>query len=692
MDQNYNQFKKIFITECNELIADMESLLLELDIENPSIDDLNAIFRCAHSIKGGAGAFNLNAIIEFTHILETLLDRLRDSKIKPTKEMVDCLLKSADIMAKMVDAANKEEQIDQEFGRIVAEELKSFLNEQTNTPINSSEVKKIEQDPIYTVERKFIIKFIPSEDLFLSGNDPIILIRALSDMGIVSITPIIDKIPEFEKLSPENCYIAWEIDIETKKEKKDIEEVFEFVSDISKLEISLISEFDVKDNEKKPKETAVVEAKQETVAEKSDNNKNDINTKKTEAKQANSIRVDIDKVDRLVNMVGELVITQSMLYAQVKKLPQDICAGILRSIEDLSQHSREVQEAVMSVRMQPVKSIFSRMPRLVRDLCTQLGKDIKLEMQGEQTEIDKTVIEQLGDPLTHMIRNSADHGVEKPQDRISKGKSAQGTITLSASHRGGKIIIDVSDDGAGINREKVLSKAIEKGLFPKDVNLSPEEIDKIIFMPGFSTADAVTNISGRGVGMDVVKRNIESLGGSIMIKNDFGKGASFTVSLPLTLAILDGMIIRVSVETYIIPINNIIETLQAKKSDLKEVSKGSYVLDIRGEFLPIYHLSTIFTIKTEEFGDEQNILVVVVDTGKEKYGIIVNELLGQQQVVIKSLEENTDPIEGISGATILGDGKVSLILDIAKIPMLYQKLLISINPKPIVKIKVIEEN
>jgi two-component system chemotaxis sensor kinase CheA len=380
----------------------------------------------------------------------------------------------------------------------------------------------------------------------------------------------------------------------------------------------------------------------------------------------------LDKVDKLVNMVGELVITEAMLRAQTRELPAEAFAGLLRGVDELSQHTRELQEAVMSVRMQPVKSVFSRMPRIVRDLSAQLGKDIRLEMAGENTEVDKTVIESLSDPLTHMIRNSVDHGIEPPEKRKEAGKPAQGTIKLSADHRGGRIVIEIRDDGAGINRAKVLAKARDKGLVAPDAAISDEECDNLIFLPGFSTAEKVSNVSGRGVGMDVVKRNIESLEGTVRLSTEPGKGSLFTISLPLTLAILDGMIVRVGREHYIVPITSIIETLRPKPGTLKAVQGHNDVLNVRGEFIPIMYLYRIFCIPQAE-ADPAKALVVLVEGSGGKMGLVVDELIGQQQVVIKSLEANADPVQGISGATILGDGRVSLILDINGLRQLQQE-------------------
>lgn len=382
-----------------------------------------------------------------------------------------------------------------------------------------------------------------------------------------------------------------------------------------------------------------------------------------------SIRVDLEKVDRLVNMVGELVITEAMLRAQARHLPAEQFTDLMRKVDELSHHTRELQEAVMAVRMQPVKSIFSRMPRIVRDTAAQLGKDIQLVLAGENTEVDKTVIEQLGDPLTHMIRNSVDHGIETPDQRVWNDKPLQGTIHLSAYHRSGRIMIEISDDGAGINRERVLAKAIEKKLVAADAQLTDDEIDHLIFLPGFSTAETVTSVSGRGVGMDVVRRNIESIGGVVRVTNNPGKGSVFTVSLPLTLAILDGMIVRVGSESYIIPITSIIESLRPKAPEIHAVQGKSDVINVRGEFVPLVYLHRIFGVAGAE-DDPSKALIVLVESGTQKLGLVVDELIGQQQVVIKSLEANADPVKGISGATILGDGKVSLILEINELKAL----------------------
>ncbi len=688
-----DQFKETFITECFELLEEMEEKLLSFDSGEIDLDEVNAIFRCAHSIKGGAGAFGFNSLVNFTHILEALLDAMREEKIVPSEDVVDALLKSVDIVSQLVSAAQSGNTLPDDHGADLAATLQGIVNSSGDVPIainNPVEEIAVPSSSSQGEVGFFDITFVPKRTLFVSGNEPLLLVRELKRLGDVTIEINIDAIPFLPEMDYEECYLSWKIELTTNKDIEAIKEVFEFVEDECDLEIEefgaicmpvvdtgpdlseedefggiFLDVLDISDsvegsieNKTKvvttpapaasppPKDTAVKKA-----------------VSKSKSPAVSSIRVDIEKVDTLVNMVGELVITQAMIMQQTKDLPDDKFHDLIQGVEEFSRLTRELQESVMSVRMQPVKSIFARMPRLVRDLSRQLGKDINIEMRGENTEIDKTVIEQLGDPLTHMIRNSVDHGVESPEERIASGKSAQGTIILSADNSGGRIIIEISDDGNGINRERVLAKAIEKGLVSENAQMTNEEIDNIIFMPGFSTAEQVTDVSGRGVGMDVVRRNIADLGGTIEILNTPGKGSRFVVSLPLTLAILDGMIIRLGKEKYIIPINNILESISPKEDEIKSVSDGSDVLNVRGDFVPILYLFKIFGVR-ELLEDSDKTIIVLVENGRDKFGLVVDEIIGQQQVVIKSIEENSDPVEGVSGATILGDGNVSLILDI----------------------------
>ncbi len=656
-----DQFKQTYIAECFELLGDMESLLLSLDVEAVDVEQLNAIFRCAHSIKGGAGAFGLDSIMNFTHVLEALLDSMREGKVQPSRLAVDLLLKSADVVTQMVQAAQDNIPVPEGLGAGLLSQLKDFASGSVDcSAINTcGEFAKATEKSGSTSqeERSWQINFAPHETLLTTGNEPLLILRELARLGKVEVAAFVHRVPVLEELNPTCCYIGWSITLHTARCEKDIREVFEFVEDHCDLSIAL----EVMDSDEFPEEIP------ETRLGNLKNNNVKIapaDDAGTRGAHATSIRVDLDKVDKLVNMVGELVITEAMLKAQTREFIEGQFTDLLRGISELSQHTRELQEAVMAVRMQPVKSIFSRMPRIVRDISAQLGKEIRLLTSGESTEVDKTVIEQLGDPLTHMIRNSVDHGIEQPEIRIAAGKPAEGTIHLSAEHRGGRIVIEIRDDGAGINRPKVLAKAKEKSLIAPDAVLSDSECDDLIFLPGFSTADVVSNISGRGVGMDVVRRNIQSLGGTVRVSSISGKGSLFTVSLPLTLAILDGMIVRVGTENYIIPIANIIETMRPRAEQVKRVEGHNDVINVRGEFIPVVYLSQIFSVKGAE-SDPSKALIVLVETGSRRMGLVVDELIGQQQVVIKSLESNSDPVAGVSGATILGDGRVSLILDIA---------------------------
>ncbi|MEM7617102.1 MAG: chemotaxis protein CheA [Pseudomonadota bacterium] len=765
-----DQFRDIFFEESFDLLHQMEDLLIDFDEDSQDTEKLNGIFRCAHSIKGGSGAFGFSKITSFTHILEALLDKMRDGEINACQDVIDLLLKSVDIVSNMLKSEQANETIAEDYGSEIAEKLEAFCggkigdagsadatdanavdNSDSNVDNSDSNVDNSDSNNAASTadnnaaeaeERPplhlYNIIFKPFNNLIASGNEPLLLLKELAQYGKISVSANIENVPYIEKIVFDDSYLEWDIELESGESSDEIQSTFDFVIDECDLSIMILAEYSKKeavvadalspgeffdmenyinhnkdssdapginpadydrrvgakeaqdnavaannsntsapaadpssgkqegaDQEQKP--VANTDAAAQPAAKKPE--KKPVKTEAAAKKQdsaATSIRVDLNKVDRLVNMTGELVITQAVLEAQSKGLVVDQYRELMKAIEDLSTHTRELQEAVMSVRMQPVRSIFSRMPRLVRDISQKLGKKIQLEMFGENTEIDKTVIEQLGDPLTHMIRNSIDHGIEVPEVRKEKNKDETGTIKLSADHSGGRIIIEIEDDGNGINREVVYNKALEKGIITEENQLSDEEIDNLIFHPGFSTADAVSDISGRGVGMDVVKRNIEGLGGTLSIDNKPGFGSKISVSLPLTLAILDGMIIRIGQEYYILPINNIIETTKPKASDINRIADGNDVMNIRGEFINIVYLYKIFDIH-DSIKEAHEGLVILVENGREKFGLLVDELIGQQQVVIKTLKEYAYSVRGISGATILGDGNVSLIVDVAAI-------------------------
>lgn len=713
------QFKQTFFSECEELLGDLEGHLMALQAGEGDNGTLNAVFRAIHSIKGGAGAFGFERLVAFAHIFETVLDLMRDGRLEPTPESVLIVLHCADILSDLVKAAQTGTELSpghENEGRKslidmaasigvdadpnAADEAMAALDAQLAAGgadalmDEPAPAKAPEPEPAAAAKvplLKYLVKFAPRDALYQRANEPLILIRELRELGSFIARANADAIPALDQIQPEGAYIKWEFDIETDRGEQAIKDVFEFVLDDCDLEITCLNPpgaeakpaaVEAEDEPEPtveaapaPKQAAAPAAAAAPKAEAAAAPKPAAAKAETggggggggDTKAVRSIRVDLDRVDKLVNMVGELVITHAMIAQQTEHLHADQHPELANGLAELSHHIRDLQESVMAMRAQPVKSVFARLPRLVRELAMLTNKKIRLDMSGENTEIDKTVIEQLGDPLTHMIRNSCDHGIETPEDRTAAGKPPEGVIHVSADQRGGRIVIEITDDGRGINREKVMKKAIEKKLVAPDATLSNEEIDNLIFLPGFSTADTVSNISGRGVGMDVVRQNIQSLGGRVHIQSRPGQGSSFILTLPLTLAVLDGMVLKVGVQSYILPLANIVESLRPEKDQINVVANQSELLRIRGEYVPLVYLHRIFKVPSG-INDPTKALVIIVEMeDSSKMGLVVDEIIGQQQVVIKSLEENFDPIRGVGAATILGNGRVSLILDVAGI-------------------------
>ncbi|MBN58989.1 chemotaxis protein CheA [Thalassolituus sp. UBA3500] len=677
MSVDLSQFHQVFFEESFEGLDVMESELLDMDPADVDDETVNNIFRAAHSIKGGAGTFGFMPVSEFTHVLETLLDEIRSGKRSMEPRYVDLFLQSVDclrgMLSDMQDGNDPETErpaeLRKEFEVILGMEQESAASE--NTDADSDEK-----------DHGWLIDVHPHTDLLMTGNEPFRMFRELRELvgeDSFDVTADIDNVPELSSLTPEECIINWQIKVTTSVPLEDIKAIFEWVEDECDLTYSpLTGDADTTaDNSTIPDQKAPEEQEQqsqetpEVVAEKAPVIAEAQKAAKPakapkKAAESSSIRVSIDKVDSLINMVGELVITQSMLGQLGQDFDLSRLAKLQEGLSQLEQNTRELQESVMKIRMMPISFAFSRFPRLVRDLGGQLGKKVILETIGEQTELDKTVMEKINDPLVHLVRNSMDHGLETTEKRIAAGKSEEGTITLNAYHQGGNIVIEVADDGAGLNEDRILSKAIEKGLVPENNNLTPEEIHNLIFLPGFSTAEAVSDISGRGVGMDVVRRNIQALNGSIEVKSQRNVGSTFIIRLPLTLAILDGQLVKVCEETYIFPLVSIVESIQIHRSSLNHVTGSQYVMQLRDEYIPIVRLDQIFGLRDDkDVVDEM--MLVVVEGDNEKIGIVVDDLLGQQQVVIKSLEQNYQKVSGISGATILGDGTVALIIDISSI-------------------------
>ncbi|PJI44526.1 chemotaxis protein CheA [Ferrovibrio sp.] len=717
------QFKQTFFSECEELLGDLEGHLMALQAGEGDNGTLNAVFRAIHSIKGGAGAFGFERLVAFAHIFETVLDLMRDGRLEPTPDSVLLVLHCADILSDLVKAAQNGTELSpghENDGRKSLIDLAASigvdadpnaadaalaaldaqlaggggLDDEPEPVVAAAPEPEPEAAPVAPAKApllKYVVKFEPRDALYQRANEPLILIRELRELGGFLAKADAEAVPSLDQIQPEGAYIKWEFEIETDRGEQAIRDVFEFVLDDCLLEVTCLNPpaptAAAKPAAEPPKAAAAEAPKAEApkaeaapavapaAAPKTEAPKPAAAAPKAEAggggggetKAARSIRVDLDRVDKLVNMVGELVITHAMIAQQTEHLHADQHPELANGLAELSHHIRDLQESVMAMRAQPVKSVFARLPRLVRELAMMTNKKIRLDMSGENTEIDKTVIEQLGDPLTHMIRNSCDHGIETPDDRTAAGKPPEGVIHVSADQRGGRIVIEITDDGRGINREKVMKKAIEKKLVAPDAVLSNEEIDNLIFLPGFSTADTVSNISGRGVGMDVVRQNIQSLGGRVHIQSRPGQGSSFILTLPLTLAVLDGMVLKVGVQSYILPLANIVESLRPEKDQINVVANQSELLRIRGEYVPLVYLHRIFKVP-KGIDDPTKALVIIVEMeDSSKMGLVVDEIIGQQQVVIKSLEENFDPIRGVGAATILGNGRVSLILDVAGI-------------------------
>ncbi|WP_431204582.1 chemotaxis protein CheA [Bradyrhizobium betae] len=590
-----------------------------------------------------------------------MLDAMREQKVDATPDVTQLLLRASDALADIVNAARSERVLPVDFASDILTGMEEALAGVSAATAAASFTRVIETAAPHAAvkgERSYRIVFTPHTEMLQKANEPLLLVKQLRKLGGLTVDVDTSRLPAFEALEPEAAYLSWIFVLGTGAPQSAIHEVFEFVEDDCDLSIEPLQQA----AEVVPAVASAIAAETAPAAAVAADPSAAVAPTPTQ-----SIRVDVDKVDRLVNLVGELVITQAMLTEQGSLLPVDQYPAMIQGIEALAQSARELQESVMAIRAQPVKSVFARMPRVVRDLAATLGKEVKIVTSGEMTEIDKTVIEQLNDPLTHMIRNALDHGIESPDDRAAAGKPRQGTIHLSAAQRSGRIVIEVSDDGRGLNREKVLAKARDRGLVAPGVNPSEEEIDNLIFLPAFSTADVVSNISGRGVGMDVVKRNVQALGGRIGVQSRFGAGSRFTMSLPLTLAVVDGMVVSVGKETFIVPLTAIIESLRPQPADINPVVGRGDVLALRGEYLPLTYLHRSFSIDSAVTDPCQGIVIIVQTEGAGRIGVVVDELLGQQQVVVKSLEANYDAVDGISGATILGNGRVALILDVARL-------------------------
>ena len=664
MDSDINidlsQFHDVFFEECSEGMEVMESGLLNLTSDSDS-EVINTIFRAAHSIKGGGGTFGFSEISDFTHGMETILDEMRNGKLAVTPEAVELLLAALDCLRHMVQCSKDKKTIDQALVSELHERLESFISDSASSvPAQVTESSSVSND---TQEQDAVavwnIAFYPHTNMFYTGNDPFRLIRELQCLGDLDITVNHERLPEFSKMDPQNCYLGWDMVLKGNVSLDQITEIFEWVEDDCDLEIT------------QQKDIVETVAEAEEVVEVQTRSTDEPKTGRRRAdkpgfsnQESTSIRVGINKVDGLVNLVGELVITQSILSRVCNDLGLEKNEKLNECLDQLERNTRDLQEQTMGIRMLPIDFAFQRLPRIVHDLSLSLGKKVELKFSGETTELDKTVLEKIGDPLMHLVRNALDHGIETPDVRVASGKSEKGLISINAYHQGGNIIIEISDDGAGLNSEKIINKAREKGLLEKNEELTEAQIQNLIFSPGFSTATIISDVSGRGVGMDVVRRNMNDLGGTVEVASKTGKGSLFTIRLPLTVAILEGQMISVADQVFIVPLLSIIESLQVNEKEINAVANESELYPYRDEYISVIRLRKVFNIHSDDEEEDRVGLLVVIDIGGRRVGLYVDDVVGQQQVVIKSLDQNYQQVPGIAGATVLGDGAVALIIDV----------------------------
>lgn len=729
MSTDLEQFYEVFFEESSELLAEMEACLLGLDVNSPSVEDLNAIFRAAHSIKGGAGTFGFSDMTEMTHMLETLLDRLRKGELSVRSEMVDAFLRAGDVIKDQLAGHRGDGAADPVVVKSVYDQLQKFSEESSHVAVaddhdasspqmictSEEEQTDLAEAPKPSAAEHSVSDTADSQPATESAVHAVYQIEfsttGLNDELRENLFANLKQQGSLEMAPQSGDAEICQLRLTTQAPEEDVWEVLAFVVNPALLRIEECAETSALKSDAVPASAsdsvaagsqsnrsidakaatistggaesasygffpgapaAPAEEEAEQIQPEPESSQSTHATGQTHAMtgtsakaaasvETNSIRVSIGKVDQMINLVGELVITQAMLAQTASEIDPVISEKLQSGMNHLERNTRDLQEAVMSIRMLPMSFVFSRYPRVVRDLAAKLNKKVELKTVGEGTELDKGLIEKIADPLTHLVRNSLDHGIELPEKRIAAGKLAKGTITLRAFQQGGSIVIEVGDDGAGLNREKILAKARERGLPVRD-DMPDQEVWMLIFEAGFSTAEKVTDVSGRGVGMDVVKRNIQSMGGRVEVNSVLGVGTRITIRLPLTLAILDGLSVTVGDQMFIVPLTYITESLQPSENDIRTISGRGRVVQVRGEYLPVIALHEIFNIRPKSTEIKDGILVIL-DADGHKAAMLVDELIGQHQVVIKSLESNYRRVHGVSGATIMGDGKVALILD-----------------------------
>jgi two-component system chemotaxis sensor kinase CheA len=667
MSIDLSQFHQAFFEESLEGLETMETGLLNLSPGPVDAEAVNTLFRVAHSIKGGSGMFGFSAITGLTHVMETLLDHVRGGRSTIDRRIVDALLAAADCLREALLAMKTGAAHDDRRMTTLEREIEGLLPGPAADP-GVLAIGRSAGSAGGGARRTgtWHIAFRPCTGLFRAGTDPLHLFRELASTGRIRVSADISQIPPFDTLDPESCYLAWDIRLDGDITREAIAEVFEWVEDDCDLVITPSPVGPRTASDPGPQEAMALdrhgreEAPATGGARAGDAPGFD---QRLAGIGASSIRVGIQKIDALINLVGELVITQSMLSQCGQDLSPHNLDRLRDGLAQLARNTRELQESVLGIRMVPIGFSFNRLPRLVRDLGNKLDKSVEIRISGAGTEVDKTVTEKIADPLVHLIRNALDHGIETPEERRAAGKPDTGVLHLDAYHSGGSIIVEIADDGAGIDPEKILARARARGLIGDGDDLSDERIHDLIFQPGFSTAAEVTDVSGRGVGLDVVRRNIKDLGGVVEVRSKIGQGSTFLIRLPLTLAILDGQLIRVGRHIYVIPLVSIVESLQLDPGRVNAVAGNVEVYRLRDEYLPIVRLYEVLNVVSDDSRLDAGLLVVVEGDG-HKLAVHVNDLLAQQQVVIKSLEANYRRVIGISGATILADGTVALILDI----------------------------
>lgn len=654
-----------FLQECTENVSELEAGLLTLQDDAHDREQLNTVFRAVHSIKGGAGMFGLEGLTRFAHAFETALDACRAGRADLSAGALDVLLRAADALADLVASAQAGAPLsERQFGAVMAE-LAALESVEIVADLDDLDLGFVPQavdldsmfDPL-PVPQSWRIRFAPHVALYYGANEPLELLRELQRLGDCRVELDATRLPLLDELDPEDAYLGWTVLLDGPSDLLAVQEVFDFVEGACQLVIETqddaLCDVAIADDggppprpEAVPSEPAPADAVRQF------------------APVANpTLRVDLDRVDRLINLVSELVISEATLTERISAIEGPAAAAVSDAIGDLRAFTREIQESVMAIRAQPVKALFQRMSRLVREMEGMTGKTVRLVTYGEETEVDRAVIERLTDPLTHMIRNAIDHGLENPDRRLATGKSAEGSIRITAAHRGGRIVIEIADDGRGIDRPRVRAIAIERDLVGADDTLTDEAIDNLLFEPGFSTAPTVTDLSGRGVGMDVVRKSVQALGGRISVASQPGRGTTFTLSMPLTLAVMDGMLVTVCGECMVIPLTALLESVQPKMSDVRPLGGSATLLTIRGSQAPLIDLGAALLYRDAPALSANSVALLVEDDAGERLALLVDDIIGQRQVVIKSLETNYQALPGIAGATVLGNGKVALILDI----------------------------